>query len=564
MGALLVAGSLAGCSSDYLDVAPVTEVATSEISKTLEGAEAALTGLCQSMYMRYSSLFDYLFMNGEPYVSTVYGDIMGQDYFSMTWAAATGNNFKWVANEMPNGWLAGIPWSYCYTLINQANVILAGIDTVDAPQADKDFIKAQALTIRCHAYIRLLQVYAPRWEDSNNGEKYCVVLRLEPGVNDVPLFTMNKVFEQIYGDLDTAEALFTSCGKKRTYNWQPDINVAKGLYARAAMLKHDYPTAEQKARESREGYPIMSADEYKAGFCKPNGEWIWSVYNGGETLYTTFGNMFACNGVYPGVWGREGKTNAGAINYELYRLIPKNDIRRDLFFTPDKIADKEIVKTSYFWNKNYINTETMDLNELNNLMKGQITYYQDHHYPTYTPNESERYKKSDNGWMAPYTNFENNSNSNCMVVFGAQYKFWSFGLYNAGCYVVLRGADMLLIEAEAAYHNSHPSVAIANLKELNAERNPDYNCTLSGEALLDEIKTQRRIELWGEGHNFFDLKRWNMPMIRNPWKEGDTKSNNIPVIYELTKQPGDRGWKYAVPMSESRYNKAVDRTLVDD
>lgn len=39
--------------------------------------------------------------------------------------------------------------------------------------------------------------------------------------------------------------------------------------------------------------------------------------------------------------------------------------------------------------------------------------------------------------------------------------------------------------------------------------------TNSGDALVKEIRTQKRVELWGEGLAFFDMKRTNTPLERN-------------------------------------------------
>ncbi|MBD5385192.1 RagB/SusD family nutrient uptake outer membrane protein [bacterium] len=544
----VAAGIFTGCSSDYLETAPVTEVSAAVVQTTQEGAQAALNGLCYSMYYQESDLFDYLFMNGEPYVQTVWGEIFGQDYYSYMWSNQTGSNYKWQANANANGWMTMIPWSYCYNLINQANTILKGIDDINGDREVLDFIKAQALSIRAHAYTRLLQIYSYRWERTDNGNKYCVVLRTEPGTDAAPLATMNEVLSQIYSDLDTAVEIFKNSTATRTYNWEPDLSVAQGLYARAALLKDDWQTAQQMAHDARQAYPVMSAEEYKAGFNSPTKEWIWSGYNGGETWFTTWGMMFCCNGAYPGVWG----LGAGSINYELYRQFPDGDIRADLFFTPDKIIGNRPAKSS-FWNQSYCDPASMNLMK-NQVMKAQIHAFEDNSYPT---------DKSVN-WPKPYNNFQTGNDDESYVVFGAQFKFWSRDDYGSGYYCYMRGSEMLLIEAEAACHNNQPNVAIANLKELNAQRNPNYTCNLSGDALLDEVKLQRRFELWGEGFNWFDLKRWNMPMIRKPWIEKDVDSNNIPQADALEKQPDDRGWKFAVPTNESRYNPLVDRTLVDD
>lgn len=542
------AGMLAGCSSDYLDVQPETVISTSQINTTQEGAQQALYGLCETMYCPMGDYFDsYIFPNGEPYISTVYGDILSQDYFSYMWATRVGSNFSWAANMMPGGWIPTIPWSYCYNLINQANVILSGIDNIDGDENQLKLIKAQALTIRAHAYTRLVQLYAPRWQDSENGSRYCVVIRLTPGVEDVPLSTMNDVLGQIYKDCDDAALLYNESTAKRSKSWEPGVEVAYGIKARAALLREDWATAQDMAHKARSGYSIMTPDEFKAGFCSPTSEWMWYAY-GGDLGYACFGTMYACNGAYPGVWG----DGAGAINYELYRKFPAGDIRSDLFFTPDKLVGATVVRSS-FWSSTYCDPVSMNLNSLHDLMKAQIRAYQKSHMPT---------DKSID-WPLPYNNFQTGNSDESKVVFGAQYKFWAKNDYGVGDYCMMRASEMLLTEAEAACHNNQESVAVAALQELNAQRNPNYTCTLSGDALLEEVRLQRRFELWGEGFSFFDLKRWNMPMVRNPWERNNVNSNNIPVAYKLRKEPTDIGWKFAVPLSESRYNKLIDRTLVD-
>lgn len=550
LSALLTAGMLVGCSSDYLDVAPVTSVSTAQVQTTEDGARYALYGACQTMYCPVSDYFDYLFPNGEPYVATVYGEVLGQDYFSLMWANQTGSNYLWAANRMSGSWLGSIGWSYCYNLINQVNVILDGIDTIEGDRDNLDFIKAQALTIRAHAYIRLLQIYAPRWQDSQNGEAYSVVLRLKSGIEDVPLFKMKDVLDQIYDDLSTAEALYEGSETERTHIWEPDLSVAQALHARAALLKQDWPTAQRMAHDARQGYAISTPDQYKNGFCTPTDEWMWAAHEDESSVFfAAYGSMFACNGPYPGIWG----LGAGAINYELYKKIPTGDVRAELFFTPDKLVGNKVSATA-FWNENWIQPLSMDLNTLNALMKNQIEAFQTRTKPI---NDEIKY-------LEPYSNFQTKSNSQSYVVFGAQYKFWGKDTYGSGDFCVIRGAEMLLTEAEAACHNGDQTTAINNLKELNAQRNENYTCNLSGDALLEEVMLQRRIELWGEGFNWFDLKRWNLPMDRQPWVQRDPNSNNVPRAYAITKDPSDRGWRFSVPLSESRYNTAVDRTLVDD
>lgn len=71
---------------------------------------------------------------------------------------------------------------------------------------------------------------------------------------------------------------------------------------------------------------------------------------------------------------------------------------------------------------------------------------------------------------------------------------------------LLRYADLLLMHAEAAYHNSDEDAA---RQSLNAVRNRVglSPVTSSGPQLLEAIYKERRLELAMEGHRYYDLKR---------------------------------------------------------
>ncbi len=71
---------------------------------------------------------------------------------------------------------------------------------------------------------------------------------------------------------------------------------------------------------------------------------------------------------------------------------------------------------------------------------------------------------------------------------------------------VIRYADVLLMHAEAAYHNGNEAAALASLN-LVRQRVGIPDVTASGSALLDAIYHERRVELGLEGHRFFDLVR---------------------------------------------------------
>jgi len=83
-----------------------------------------------------------------------------------------------------------------------------------------------------------------------------------------------------------------------------------------------------------------------------------------------------------------------------------------------------------------------------------------------------------------------------------------------GDYSYMRSAEMYLIEAEAKARSGDTSAASV-LFELVSNRDPGYVLTTStGTDLVEEIYLQRRIELWGEGVSWFDLKRLKKPLDR--------------------------------------------------
>jgi hypothetical protein len=62
----------------------------------------------------------------------------------------------------------------------------------------------------------------------------------------------------------------------------------------------------------------------------------------------------------------------------------------------------------------------------------------------------------------------------------------------------------------------------------------------------------RRIELWGEGFRFTDLKRTNQPMSR-----AGIPNHLIALIQVETVPAGDMQWQFLFPQDEINQNKAL-------
>jgi hypothetical protein len=93
-------------------------------------------------------------------------------------------------------------------IIGNANAIINNVDAALGTEADKQFIKAQALTYRAYCYMMLAQLYGNRWSESNNGTSAGLVLRTTSTTGDLPKSTLLETYNLIYGDLtSTGEAV---------------------------------------------------------------------------------------------------------------------------------------------------------------------------------------------------------------------------------------------------------------------------------------------------------------------------------------------------------------------
>jgi hypothetical protein len=116
----------------------------------------------------------------------------------------------------------------------------------------------------------------------------------------------------------------------------------------------------------------------------------------------------------------------------------------------------------------------------------------------------------------------------------------------------MRAAEMFLIEAEAKARLNDSEGASQVLFDLIKTRDASYvKSTKAGTALLDEILIHRRIELWGEGHRFLDLKRMNAALNRN----GTNAIASIALLYDVA--PGDVRWEFLIPRREINANPAI-------
>ena len=502
----IIASILLGCSSDYLETFPTSSIGTPTVFESTDNAKLAINGIAKLMTRQWLSSQGF---NGEGTIKMYYGNYPG-NHFAVA-LSGWSNIINGKYHENTTSSYVYYPWHYYYMIIGNANAVITYIDDAEGSEREKEYLKAQALTYRAYSFMMLAQLYSYRWSDSNNGSSSGVVLRTDMSDGEMPLSTLKETYEQVYTDLDDAISLFKSSGIERSdnENFLPSINVAYATYARAALNREDYPKAEANAKLARTGYPLMNLEEYNAGFSNPTSEWIWSCYGSSdETLY--YYSYFAYIGY---------NSNASAVrNYpkrisrELYNTIPETDIRRDLFLNP--LDDDEY-------------TGSTGLAATDSRL-----------YKRAFETRPDLYSTSK---VAAYMQFKIKNNDNPGV----------------GNLNLFRSSEMYLIEAEAQYFQNKPATDVqATLEALTTAtgRDPEFKSTATGEELLNQIKKYRAIELWGEGFDWFDYKRWGDTIDRKAHEEG---GNFLNVVAVKILPEDDNKWTWRIPAKETDYNDAI-------
>ena len=118
-------------------------------------------------------------------------------------------------------------------------------------------------------------------------------------------------------------------------------------------------------------------------------------------------------------------------------------------------------------------------------------------------------------------------------------------------FMLIRYAEVVLNRAESYFRSGNSGMALSDLNALRNARNlPDIN--VSGDALRDAIRLERRLELAFEGHYWHDLKREFLPMFREQ-VEGCEGAGCL-----LTIDPNERFWLWPIPNTEIQFNPMIN------
>lgn len=496
---------LSSCGKEYLETKPESDTSPATIFETTENAKLAINGLSRMMSVQYLGTQG---MNGEGTMKLWFSSLLGQDHQKVNqtgWFTLYNWNYFENATSQYNYYI----WFYYYKLVGNANQVIENIYSADGPDAEKKFIKAQALVFRAYSFFRLSEYYANRWEGSNS-ETPGIVLRIDTSTGKQALATLHDTYKQIYADLDSAVTLFTESGMDREagHFYEPNLEVAHAVWARAALTRQDWSKAAEEAKLARKGHPLMSQNVYmNGGFSTVDDEWIWGVYDAeDQTIY--YYAFYAYQG--SNASSSAGRTYPVCINKFLYDKIPATDCRRNMWLEP-------------------LESEKSELNAA-----GRST--------------GAMYKRA-------FAEYGSKLYETSLVYQYMHFKFQGIAQPGVGPFPLFRAAEMIYTEAEALCHLGGRDKDVQTLLvEANKNLNPSYSCSLTGAALLEEVKTYRRIDLWGEGFDWNDLKRWNEPLVRKGAKDGGNFNDGLVVNYDVNSH---NKWTYVIPNKEKDYNDEI-------
>ena len=504
-----MAASLA--TTSCIDETFPTDVATEkQLSSSNKSTEALLWAL-PAFFNQYSVA------GGRSY-DWGYGSLMHVRDVMTEDMAVVSHGYDWYSSWAENkymGELYAAPqfiWNYYYwKAVQTANNMISAIDPASATETQLGYLGV-ASTFRALYYLEMSQCYeflendrVPSVNDAGNDVRGLTVPIVREGMDEKqtrnnPRVNRETMAQFILGDLDQAEKNIGYL--KFTDKTLPHLDAVYGLKARCHMWLGNYTLAREYARKAIDASQSRPMDERDclntvSGF-NDISKWMWGSKMQKEDDVVKTGILNWAS------WMSNectfGFANAGPkvmIAKGLYDRISDTDFRKKMWKAPKGSRLEGMT--------DFIDPDMADA-------------MPDYASVKFRPNEG---------------NIEN-------PTVGA-----------ASAFPVMRIEEMYFIEAEAAAHLNAAEGQKLLTDFMKTYRDPSYTTALGGEELIDEIVLQKRIELWGEGLTFFDVKRLNMSVNRGyeGTNFGETKRFNT---------KGRPAWmNFCIVQTEKNNNAAV-------
>ncbi|MFB9110219.1 RagB/SusD family nutrient uptake outer membrane protein [Flavobacterium gyeonganense] len=258
---------LTGCSDEFLEEPqPTDAVSENVVFGTREGVEAFISGIMRRFRGQYTNT-DAAGLNSIFFARSVKGNdiIQADNWFGFDYA----ND-----NREPTYRRTTFSWNYCFYMINQANVLIKGVEQSTAlGQSDKVELAAYGYALRGFFYHQLALEFCPTYSIDANFP--APPIYTETSITGNPMSTVGEVYNFIVEDLKKAVAGLTEDRLGKSYI---NKNVANAILAQVYQVMGKWQEAEEAAIAAYGGNPtaVLNAAQYSTGFDNiENTEWIW-------------------------------------------------------------------------------------------------------------------------------------------------------------------------------------------------------------------------------------------------------------------------------------------------
>ena len=526
---VIVAITITSCSEDFLETKPTDAISAADALATADNMALILNGLHRGLYSQSQTILPG---GNTARAGNHYWVPMGDNLTAGIIHSASANNLswrsvaQWLEHTQETTLTTEILWYHRYNIIASSNAIINKATDGSIPEDDRlREIIGQAYTYRAYAYLSLVQHYAKGYLIGNPASDPGVPLLFasEAPFTSAPRSTVQEIYTQIKSDLDAAIGYFENATPRPTGDAdgksQLNIDVAYGLKARVALDTGDWATAATAAVSARENYPIMDETDWKAGFntnLLPEVIWGSNVITTETTFFRSY--FYLMSNTFN---GSQVRNNPKIADKRLVDAIPDTDYRKDVFL--------------------------IDAPNSNSSASNGLGGWDNNTNPLYTT-EAEFDAEIDR--LASVWGWTSRHNTHPYMHVKMRQKVP--GGIEPDDVIYMRSSEMYLIEAEAkAMLNDVPGSQAA-LAPLGEARDSAYDVTIYGTqtALMDHIKFQRKLELWGEGFGYTDHIRWDMGFDHGT----DGGSGASETLYQdgfrQDKPSVNNAWIFKIPQAE--------------
>ena len=406
-------------------------------------------------------------------------------------------------------------WIYHWRFMQAVNNVIAAINPEAATTEQLGWL-GSAYAYRAMLYLDLARMYeflpnektSSVNEDGNDIAGLTVPI-VKAGMSEADARNNPRVKHEVMAkfieeDLNEAEKYVVNLKDTRG-KILPDLACAYGLKARLYMWDGQYAKAQEYARKAIDasGIKPMSKEQClntTTGF-NVTDPWMWGAQQTETTRTVTTGivnwTSWVCN-----------ETEFGYAAAEPYFKVDKR------FY--DRISDTDFRKLEFKA------PASSPLASLNAFVKAN--------YKTILPDYASLKFRPGNGNADTYSQ-------------GA-----------ATAYPLMRVEEMYFIEAEAAAQQNPEQGKTLLETFMKTYRDPSYTYQVgtSKDEVIEEIVFQKRVELWGEGQSFFDIKRLNYSVTRG------YKGTNVTDELARLNTNGRPAWmNWVISLREYESNEAL-------